>query len=661
MPPGSTETSRLNLPALLSNAKLRLAPDLRTAEIRGNLLAVHHPRDRRYLVVTRPQWELVQRFTHAASVSDILCEVISENQCPPLREFYELVVKAYEHSILLVDGKPAPAYAKPAAWRLSIPPPVARFVSIALLGVAITVLLSARVQMPRHAIEVVIGAALALVAGSVGNFLAACTLRGAGCAIYSPRFDWKNLAPRFRVSLEEAVMGGRDTEINVALVRLAPSFFFAATVAMKAPHLYLPLLASVYIQLSPLWHTPALDLIRAGFRDPRLSTRTRFVFAPNRPFAMLTHARQQFSDRTFIIAGTVATVLWLALVFVTGCVLFEANAVDLVHRFYAAGGLRYTGLVVVGALAAVILGILGLVLWIVIGHIRAWWRERLARQRRMRITGDSPDAVAELLAHVVLFRDLPPEALREVAVAMKPMEFTRGDFVIRKGEEADKLFVVVAGRLEVIRHFEDGKTEAVAGMIPGDVLGEIAVLQGGTRTRSIRCAARSLLLALSKPDFERLVLAHVTRAAVVDAVQKVGFLQNIALVKNWPQQSLAAFARLAVIHEYNENDIVVREGSDNLYLYLVHRGEFAVLRNGKTIKKLRPGDSYGEIGILENRTATTSVVASKPGSCMAISKDEFLKFITQDFTISLQFEDLGSRRFGRTGQTKVPGFEVMRA
>jgi cAMP-dependent protein kinase regulator len=377
--------------------------------------------------------------------------------------------------------------------------------------------------------------------------------------------------------------------------------------------------------------------------------------------AMLTHARQQFADRRFIMAGTIAAVVWLMMVFVTGCVLFQANAVDILHRFYMAGGLRYTGLVVVGALASIILGVAGFVIWIVIGYIRAWFRERAARRKRMQITGTSPGAVAELLSHVVLFRDLPPDALQQVAAAMKPVEYKRGDFVIRAGEEADRLFVVVLGRLEVVRHYEGGKADVVAEMIPGDVLGEIAVLQGGTRTRSIRAASRSLLVALTKADFERLVLAHVTRAEAIEAVQKVGFLQNIALVKNWPQQSLAAFARLAVIHEYNENDLVVREGSDNLYLYLVHRGEFAVMQNGKLLRKLKPGDSYGELGILQNRTATTSVVASKAGSCMAVSKDDFLKFITQDFTISLQFEELGARRFGRTGPTKVPGFDVMRA
>ncbi|MDB6127572.1 MAG: hypothetical protein JWM35_1468 [Verrucomicrobia bacterium] len=661
MSSGPTGAARLDLPALLSSATLKLAPDLRTTRTRGNLLAVHNPADRRYLVIPQSQWEFLELFSEGATVSSVLCEIISENHCPPLREFYELVVKAYQHSVLLVEGRPPPNFTRPSSWRFALPPEGARMASLILLGVSGTVVLLSTVQMPTHGIQIVIGVLLAVLAGSIGQFLAACTLRGAGCYVYRPHFAWLTLAPRFRVAIDEAIMGGRETEINVALVRLIPPFVFAAAVALKAPQYYLPLLAGVFVQLSPLWHTPMLDLLRAMFRDPRQSTRTRFIFASSRPFALLAEARHQFTDRKFILAGTIATIIWLALVFITVCVLFQANAVDLLHRFYLAGGLRYTGLAVVIALGSIILGIVGLILWIVVSHVLAWARERQLRRRRMQVTGSSPEAVAELLANIVLFRDLPPDALRAVAAAMKSVEFPRGEFVIRSGEVADKLYVVVAGRLEVIRHYDDGKTGVVAEMFPGDILGEIAVVQGGTRTRSIRCAVRSIVLALSKADFERLVLTHVTRAAVVDAVQKVGFLQNIELVKNWPQQSLAAFARLAYIHEYSEGDIVVREGTDNLYLYLVHRGEFAISQNGKLVRKIRQGESYGELGILQNSTTTTSVVATMPGSCLVISKASFLKFITQDFTISLQFEELGSKRLGKKFFKKGPGFDVMRA
>ncbi len=663
MAPGSTGAPPLDLPALLGTAVLRLAPDLRTAPTRGSLLAVKHDASGSLLVVARSQWQLLERFTAGCTVPEALCAIIADEHCPPLREFYALVVQAHEHGILRVDGLPLPPPVGPVRWRVPLPPAPARLGALVLLTLSTLVLALAGVRLPSHAREVLGGALLALATPSLGQLLAACVLAGAGCRVLRPKFHWKTAVPGFRLDLEEAVMGGRDTEINVALVRLVPPFLGAALATVKAPPYALPLLVVGIVLLSPLWRTPGWDLLRALFRDPRLATRTRFVFARSVPFAVLATARRQLSDRRFLLAGTIATLVWLALVFVIGCLLFQAHAVDLLHRFYLAGGLRYTGIVMVGAVAAVILGVIGLVLWILVGHVLAWFRARAARARRLQIAGRSPEAVAELLAGIVLFRDLPPEARREAAAAMRPLEPARGDLVLRAGDPADAVYVVVSGRLEVIRHLADGRAEPVADLVAGDVLGEMAVVRGGPRTRSVRCATRSLLLALAKPDFDRIAFAHLTHAAVEDAVNKVGFLQNIALVQQWPQPSLAAFAKLARIQEYNEGDLVVREGSENVHLYLVHRGEFAVSQHGKPVRKLRPGDSYGEFGLLQNRVATTSVAATLPGSCLVVAKADFLKFITQDIALSLQFEQLGTRELGRrpAGGAHAPGFDVLRA
>ncbi len=432
--------------------------------------------------------------------------------------------------------------------------------------------------------------------------------------------------------------------------------------ALEAPPYCLPLLGAVFLNVSPLWRSPMLDLLRAIFRDPRLSVGNAFVAASSRPEVLLSRARYQLSDRKFLLANVVAAATWLALAFITGCVLLQANARALLHRFYAGHGLRYTELVVIGAVAAVVLGIAVLVAWIVFRRVLIWWRERAERRRRMRIAVTSPEAVAEFLSDTVLFRDLPAEVLKEIATVMHPVQHARGEYVIRAGEEASQLFVLVSGRLEVVRHFGEDKAQAVAEMFPGDVLGEIGVIRGETRSRSIRCATRSLLLALDKADFERLVLPCISRADVEQAVQKVGFLQNVALVKNWSQASLSAFARLATITEYEQGDVIMQEGTDNLFLHLVHRGEFEVTQRGKRIRKLKQGDSFGEVGMLQNNAATATVTATMAGSCLVVPKTDFLRFITQDFAISLQFEQIGTKRLGKQvfHGKKAPGFNAMR-
>jgi CRP-like cAMP-binding protein len=646
MPSGPTSAPHLELAVLLSTATLRLAPDVAAQRARHHLQVLKDPAGRRYLFVEAEHWPLLQQFAAGSTVPNVLCELIAENRCPPLREFYELVVAAYQQGILRADGEPAPVPPAPVKWWVRLPAPMARFIAVlALVGGGI-VLGSTRVQMPPHDFDFVLGWVLACVAGSLGQVFAACVLAGAGCEVCRPRFDWKTPAPRFRVDLDDAVMGGPATEINVALARLAPPFLFAAGAALRAPDYFLPLLGGVFVQLSPWWRTPVLDLLRVSFGNPLLSTSTGFEGATRRPFALLAQARQQLSDRRFILARMVVTAGWLALVFVTGCMLYQANATELLRRFYSSGGLHTSGLAVAGVAAAVVLGIAGYGLWIGVRLGLAWRRERSERRRRTQLAANSPAAIAELLAGTVLFRDLPAEALPAVAAAMRLEEHARGDYLFRMNDPADRVYMMVAGRLDVIRHFAEDQAEAVAEMLPGDVLGEMGVIRCEPRSRSIRCATRCTLLSLDKGDFDRLVLVHVTRSAVEDAVQKLGFLQNVRLVKDWSHSSLVTFSRLAKIQEYDAGDVVTAEGDDNRFLYLVHRGEFAVTQKGRRLRQLTQGVTFGEIGMLQNNAATATVTATMPGSCLVVAKSDFLRFITHDFNLSLQFEEIGSKRLG---------------
>jgi CRP-like cAMP-binding protein len=182
----------------------------------------------------------------------------------------------------------------------------------------------------------------------------------------------------------------------------------------------------------------------------------------------------------------------------------------------------------------------------------------------------------------------------------------------------------------------------------GDVFGEIALLQGGPRTRSIRCLARSTLLVLDKADFERLVLSRMSRQAVEDAVQKVGFLQHARLTRHWDNQMMAAFARRSKLQEMPEGTVILEEGSSNHWFYLVHRGELEVSQKGQVLRRLKMGDSFGELSLMGDGFVTARVIVrSKMASCLMINGRDFLEFITQDFTVGLEGEEAKTRRLER--------------
>ncbi len=105
------------------------------------------------------------------------------------------------------------------------------------------------------------------------------------------------------------------------------------------------------------------------------------------------------------------------------------------------------------------------------------------------------------LAAVGIFRDLSPDDRRAMEAELETMAVTRGATLMRQGEAADALYIVVSGRFQVHIRGRDG---AIAEIGPGSPVGEIAFLAGGERTATVIAARDSLVLRLGRTEFDRL-------------------------------------------------------------------------------------------------------------------------------------------------------------
>jgi len=92
----------------------------------------------------------------------------------------------------------------------------------------------------------------------------------------------------------------------------------------------------------------------------------------------------------------------------------------------------------------------------------------------------------------------------------------------------------------------------------------------------------------------------------------------------------------------------VRKGEAFRFFCLVQEGEFSVMKGEVQVSRLRRGDFYGELSMLQDTVATVTIAASTPSRCLLIPISDFMQFITHDFAVGLQFEEIGSQRLGRS-------------
>jgi CRP/FNR family cyclic AMP-dependent transcriptional regulator len=107
----------------------------------------------------------------------------------------------------------------------------------------------------------------------------------------------------------------------------------------------------------------------------------------------------------------------------------------------------------------------------------------------------------QFLASHELFRHLSSVALDRLANHVRPMRIQRGVAVFRKGDEGTGLVAVVSGRIKIVTQTLEGK-EAVLNLInPGEVFGEIALLDGRPRTADAIALSDCEVLVLERRDF----------------------------------------------------------------------------------------------------------------------------------------------------------------
>ncbi|MBC7803456.1 MAG: ion transporter [Candidatus Parcubacteria bacterium] len=121
-----------------------------------------------------------------------------------------------------------------------------------------------------------------------------------------------------------------------------------------------------------------------------------------------------------------------------------------------------------------------------------------------------------LVAKVPLFRTLDAARIAAVAGVLRARRAERGERLIRKGDQADSMYFIVSGEVEVDQETGTPKGRLAA----GDFFGEIALIADRTRTATITAQSASKLLVLHKDDFESFMDAHPDLKDAVRAAAK---------------------------------------------------------------------------------------------------------------------------------------------
>jgi CRP-like cAMP-binding protein len=309
----------------------------------------------------------------------------------------------------------------------------------------------------------------------------------------------------------------------------------------------------------------------------------------------------------------------------------------------------------------------------------------------------SEPAVAALLARVPLLADSGGEDLAELAGMLHRRTLREGDVLWRQDDAARELAFVVEGALSATLRVAGGRLVEVGRAGPGDMVGELALLDGGARTTGVRAAADSTVLALSRQSLMSLLerngpwaFSLKRRLMLLSAARLRDQLARLAGPRSDDEPPSAApdaeldprpppdsryLRRMATFHGFDPVAVwgfltsgryaecapgrtLLVEGASPDACHLTINGavEKVMVRGGRRIRVglAGPGRLVGYEGLIEDRPSPITAITRERCLLLVLPREPFGRLFLAEDAIGRVFLDVIQRDLMRTLRQTLP-------
>jgi CRP/FNR family transcriptional regulator, cyclic AMP receptor protein len=121
------------------------------------------------------------------------------------------------------------------------------------------------------------------------------------------------------------------------------------------------------------------------------------------------------------------------------------------------------------------------------------------------------------------------------------------------------------------------------------------------------------------------------RAALAE---REGALVRAPLFASLPKRHLRAIAKVTSVWTYPKGSVIVEEGKRGMSFFVILQGRAMVVKRGRSIGILSPGEFFGEVSVLDPGPRTASVISDAEVKCLELSGQDFLDLVGKESRIA---------------------------
>ena len=304
---------------------------------------------------------------------------------------------------------------------------------------------------------------------------------------------------------------------------------------------------------------------------------------------------------------------------------------------------------------------------------------------------------ADFLATVPLFADREEADLVGLARMMRRRRLREDEFLWRQGDEPREMAFVVSGGVSASLRVAGGRLVELGRAGPGEMVGELALLDGGPRTMGVRASEATTVLVLSRPDLAGLLsrqhpwaFSLKRRLMQHSAARLRGQLAGLAGPPGDGDPPPAAadaelewcdppdsryMRRMATFHDFDPLAVwgfltsgryarcapgrtLLAEGAPSSACYLTINGavEKVMVRGGRRVRVglAGPGKLFGYEGLIDDRPSPVTAITRERSLLLVLPRDPFERLFTAEDGIARVFLDVIQRDIMVTLRQTLP-------
>lgn len=254
------------------------------------------------------------------------------------------------------------------------------------------------------------------------------------------------------------------------------------------------------------------------------------------------------------------------------------------------------------------------------------------------------DSTVQFLRQNILLHGVPDHELEIAAAAMRKVKLSNGTSFIAEGTVGECCYFIMSGQALVASHSLTGRPIVLDVLKPGALVGEIALILQEKRTADVKALGEVTALRLNAADFARLAEASpmfhesLLFSARIRLIH--GLLRKATIWSTIPDAELRGLAEVTSRVKVGRGERIITEGTPSSELYMVAKGRFEAVQNGRRIGVMGSGDCFGEADLLLGGAHSGTVTALEDGELLLLGESEFHYILQQYEQVHRQFIEL---------------------